>query len=269
MNGKYKVRNVESIIEEIKSLPEEIDIIYFCDDNTLSNIKRAYHLCEMIKKHKINKNIKMYARADTIVKHPDLFESLRESGLEYLTVGFESPKEEELLKLNKKVSVRTNNEAIRILKKLEIFILPSFIVNPDYSEEDFNLLYKYVKEKYLFKPIFPILTPSPGTELYAETRNQLVIKDYDFFDYSHSVLSTKMNRKKYYHQVANLYSRSYSIRRYIKFKMKDSRKSPTNTEDFYAYNADGFSFLTILLTSLFALPTFLKLRKAYKSEPLL
>jgi len=269
MNGKLRARSVEPIIEEIQSLPDEIDVIYFCDDNTLFDIKRAWHLSEMIQKHHIKKKIKLYARADTIVKHPDLFESLRESGLEYLTVGFESSKDEELEKLNKKVTVRTNNEAIRILKKLGIFVLPSFIVDPEYVEEDFDQLYDYVNEKRLFRPIFPVLTPSPGTDLYEKTRDQLVIKDYDFYDYTHSVLPTKMNRKKFYHQVADLYRKSYSIRRFIRFKMNSLHRSRAKDEDFYVYNADGFSFFTLLLANILALPMFLKLRNTHRSEPLL
>jgi len=268
MNGKLRTRKVESIIEEIQSLPEEVDVIYFCDDNTLFDIKRAWHLSEMIQKLPVKKKIKLYARADTVVKHPDLFESLREAGLEYLTVGFESSKDEELEKLNKKVSAATNNEAIRILKKLGIFVLPSFIVDPDYLEEDFEQLYNYVDEKCLFRPIFPVLTPSPGTDLYEETHDRLVIRDYDYYDYTHSVLPTKMSRRDFYHQVADLYRKSYSIRRFIRFKINGSRSFPADSEDFYAYNADGFSFFTLLLANLVALPMFMKLRNTHRSEPL-
>lgn len=268
MDGKLRARSVESILEEIQSLPDEIDVIYFCDDNTLFDIKRAWHLSEMIQKHHVKKKLKLYARADTIVKYPALFESLREAGLEYLTVGFESSKDDELKRLNKKVSVKTNNEAIRILKKLGIFVLPSFIVDPDYVEEDFQQLFDYVDEKCLFRPIFPVLTPSPGTDLYAETRDRLVIKDYDYYDYSHSVLPTKMGRKGFYHQVADLYRKSYSIRRFIRFKMNGPRQFPADSDDFYAYNADGFSFFTLLLANLLAFPMFMKLRGTHRSEPL-
>ena len=55
MSGKYIVRSVPSVIEELESLPPEIDVVYFADDNTLDNVPRAWELSEMIKKHKIKK----------------------------------------------------------------------------------------------------------------------------------------------------------------------------------------------------------------------
>ena len=123
----------------------------------------------------------MYTRADTIMKHPDLFKSLKEAGLECLTVGFESFKDEELNYLNKRTSVEINNEAIRILKKLGIYIHAHFIINLEYTEEDFYRIFRYVSEKSLYRPAFPVLTPLPGTELYAETIQRVAIKDYDLF----------------------------------------------------------------------------------------
>ncbi|MFC2115915.1 B12-binding domain-containing radical SAM protein [Bacteroidota bacterium] len=264
MNGKYVTRDIKSIIEEIKSLPDEIKVIYFSDDNTLVNAKRAWELSEMLKENKIDKSIQMYARANTIVKHPDLFRSLKESGLEYLTVGIESFKDEELVRLNKKSTVNMNNEAIRILKELGINILAHFIVFPDYDEEDFDQLYRYVEEKNLFKPAFPVLTPLPGTELFAQTLNQILIRDYDFYDFAHSVLPTRLSRKEFYRQLTNLYKKSYSIKRYLKYKI--SQKFSTKKNNVYSGNLDGITLFNLLLIRIFARPQIWKLKNAYKTE---
>jgi radical SAM superfamily enzyme YgiQ (UPF0313 family) len=262
MDGKYSFRDAISIVDEIKSLPDEIKVIYFSDDNTFLNIKRAWELSELLKENRVNKKIQMYARANTIVKHPDLFRSLKESGLQYLTVGIESFRDEELVKVNKKTTVDMNNEAIRILKQLGIYILPHFLVFPDYEVEDFNQLFRYVEEKNLFKPAYPVLTPLPGTELFEQSANQILIKDYAFYDFAHSVLPTRLSRKEFYHQLAHLYYKSYGLKRYIKYKIsRINRKRET-----YTRNIDGITFFKLLLMNILVRPLIWKIRNAYKTE---
>ena len=77
MDGKYVTRAPESIICELKSLPKETGIIYFSDDNTFSKVGRMWELSKLIKENNIKKKLQMYARADTIVKHQDLFEDFK------------------------------------------------------------------------------------------------------------------------------------------------------------------------------------------------
>jgi radical SAM superfamily enzyme YgiQ (UPF0313 family) len=264
MNGKFATRAITSISEEIQSLPPEIRVIYFSDDNTFVDIRRAWELSNMLNEINADKKIQMYARAATIVKHPDLFRSLKDSGLQYLTIGIESFRDEELLKVNKKSTVEMNNEAIRIVKKLGINILAHFLVFPEFMVEDFNQLFRYVSEKRLFKPVFPVLTPLPGTELFAQTSNQLLIRDYDFYDFVHSPLPTRLDRKEFYHQLANLYVKSYTIRRYITYKL--SRNNLQNRMDPYDGNIDGATFFNLLLMNIFVRPLIWKIRNAYKAE---
>lgn len=266
MNGKCATRDVNSIVEEMKSIPPEISTIYFSDDNTFVNIERAWELSKMLKENNIKKGIQMYARAQTIVKHPDLFRSLKESGLQYLTVGIESFKDEELVKVNKKTTVDQNNKAIGILKKLGINILAHLLVFPDYRVEDFNQLLQYVEEKNLFKPVFPVLTPLPGTELFKQTKNQLLIKDYDFYDFVHSPLPTRLSRKEFYHQLANLYKRSYSVKRYLKYRF--SLKKYQRGDYTYINKPDGATFFTLLLINIFVWPLFWRIKNAHKTEVL-
>lgn len=266
MDGKYVTRDAKSIVEEIQSLPDEVKVIYFSDDNTFVNIKRAWELSEMLKENRIHKKIQMYARANTVVKHPDLFESLKESGLQYLTVGIESFRNEDLVKVNKKTTVDMNNEAIRILKQLGINVIAHLLVFPDYSVGDFDQLFRYVEEKNLFKTAYPVLTPLPGTELFEQSSDNILIKDYSFYDFAHSVLPTRLSRKEFYRQLAKLYYKSYALKRFIKFKI--SRKNHKREDYSYTGNTDGITFSQLLLMNIFVRPLIWKIRNAYKSEQL-
>jgi radical SAM superfamily enzyme YgiQ (UPF0313 family) len=269
MNGKYITRNPESIVEEIAGLPDDIDLVCFADDNTLHHLGRAWRLSELIKERKIKKKFTMYARADTIVNHPELIESLRDGGLEYLTVGIESFNDTELDGLNKKSSVQTNNEAIRILQKLEVGISAHFMVNPSYTPEDFKRLFEYVCERKLFRPVFAVLTPLPGTELYLKNYDRLAIKDYDFFDFSHSIFHTKLSRKEFYRHYADLYKKAYSFQRYFKSKLKDFRSVLGKSKGSIKYNVDRISLLQMVLLHIYGYPLYLRIKNSYKSEPLI
>jgi hypothetical protein len=217
MDGKYKTRNVDSIIQELESLNDDISMDCFSDDNTVHNV-------------------------------------------EYLTVRFESVTDDGLKKLNKRTTVQMNNEAIELLKNLGIYINAHFIVNPVFTIQDFSSLLRYVEERNLFRPAYPVLTPLPGTQLYEETRNKLVIRDYDYFDFAHSIMPTKLKRREFYFQLAQLYNKSYSLIRYFKYIF--NKKIGIRTS-----KPDGISILKLILIRIFAVLPYFKMKNTYRSEP--
>ncbi len=268
MQGKYVTRKPDSVVEELALLPEDVKLVYFADDNSLHSIRRAWRLSELIQKRGINKKLSMYARVDTIVDHPDLIESLKAAGLEYLTLGVEAIKDEELEAFNKKTSVEKNNEAIKLLQKLGITNSAHFIVNPDYTEENFSQLFSYICEMNLFQPVFNILTPLPGTELYQECYDRLAIKNYDFFDHVHSVLPTKLERREFYNQVVRLYEKSYSYRRYFSSVWRDILSKFNLSKGIVQYCYDRLSLMRMIFLHIFAYPLKNKMRNLYRPEPL-
>jgi len=269
MSGKYFTRSPESIVEEFSKLPDEVDIVNFADSNTLNSIQNAWQLSKLLKKQKIRKKFTMFARADTIVKHPDLIENLKDSGLEFLNVGIETFRDDELSVLGKKISVQTNNEAIRILQKFGIGIATNFMIDPIYNKDDFKQLFNYINTMNLFRTSYSILTPLPGTELFSNNYDRFVIKNYSFFDCLHSILPTKLDRKEFYSQFAKLYKKSYSLRRYFVSKLKDKRLIFRKSKDHIPNNVDRASFFKLLLLQIFSIPLYLRIKKSYKSERLL
>ena len=261
MKGRFATRTPESIISELKSLPEEIDVVYFSDDNTFCNISRMWEISRLIKENNIRKKLQMYARADTIVKHPDLFKDLKKSGLQFITVGIESFQNKDLDSYNKKTSVSVNNKAIQVLKDAGIYILAHFIIRPDYSAEDFSSLYQYIEENNLFRPAFPVLTPLPGTELYNDNRQSFMLKNFDYFDFAHSILPTKLPLKEFYNQLTNLYVKSYSIRRYMKYRT--TRILSFRKNNHVTQNTDGINLGKLIAIHFFARPMERKLRNSY------
>jgi len=216
--GKYFTRTPEEIIKDLLTLKEKR--VFFADDNTFYDVKRAHQIADLIKINAINKYYTAYARADTIAKHPDLFIKWKKIGLQRLIVGIEEIDDKELLLLNKKSSIDTNELAIKTLNKIGIVNFAHFIIRQDFQKEKFINLKHYIYKNELFFSTFPILTPLPGTEIWDERRSELISENFDLFDLSHSLLPTKIPLYEFLDLIKKLYESNFSTTRYIKFRLK-------------------------------------------------
>ena len=195
--------SAERVVDEMETV--EPAAISFVDDNFLSHVKRAWRIVDLIRERGIKKTIGMQARTDTISKHPDLIEAFREVGLDTILIGFEAATQQRLDAVAKGATVEQNERAMEILNRLGVHMWGAFIVNPDFTHEDFQELKKYREAKGIIYPQFTILTPLPGTDLYEERCDELVTHDYRLFDALHAVLPTHLAREEFYKEFASLY----------------------------------------------------------------
>ncbi len=216
--GKYIKRNPENIVKELSQIKEKY--VFFADDESLVDANRMKTLAELIKKAGIKKNYFLYARSDTIVKNPELIKIWKDIGLERVFVGLEFFRDEDLKYINKGSTIENNKEAVKILQSNGIEIYASFIVRPDFSEEDFQEFKKYCRGLELSFPSFAVLTPLPGTDFYEEVKDSLITTDYDLFDFVHTVLPTKLPLKEFFYNLNFLYFEAKSPAKSISFMMK-------------------------------------------------
>jgi len=182
------------------------DVVAFVDDNFLQNLPRAEKIADLIKTAGIKAKFWMQARSDSIVKRPDLVEKWSRIGLSTVLVGFEKFRQDELGDLNKRSSVRVNEEAARIMQANGVDIWGAFIVDPNWRRPDFDALIEYVKRLKINFPQFTVLTPLPGTQFFAQKLSELTTRNYELFDFLHSVLPTKLPTQEFYENMARLYA---------------------------------------------------------------
>jgi hypothetical protein len=60
----------------------------------------------------------------------------------------------------------------------------------------------------------------PGTDLYAEVKDQLITHEYDFFDFIHTLLPTALPLKQFYSEYRNLFRRAISPKNGMGFLRK-------------------------------------------------
>lgn len=204
MNRKrYRTKSPVRIVRELVRI--EPEYIFVVDDNFLEDTLRAKEICARIRAEGIRKRFSIQARSDTICKHPEMIEDWREAGLIEVFMGLEAADEKGLVKHQKRNSVEANERALSILKQNGIIAMGNFIVPSDFDESDFEMLLEYVNRINLDLPMYTILTPFPGTPLYEQSRDEIIIDDYEFYDLFHSVMETKLPREKFYEQFAKLY----------------------------------------------------------------
>jgi len=211
MQGKYLTRDPVKVARELGGILEKH--VFIADDNTLSHARHAGGLYKAINDCGVQKHYKMYGRADAIVARPDLIEKWRDIGLKTVIMGLESFKDQRLANFNKKSTVELQNQAIGILKANDVRVRAYFIVDPDFTGDDFADLQEYVYKAEITEPMFSILTPLPGTEYYEDVRENIILDRYEFFDLVHALLPTKIPRKDFYREFSNLYRKNYTFKK--------------------------------------------------------
>jgi hopanoid C-3 methylase len=204
-NGKYLQRDVEDVVDEIASLPQEY--VYFADDETFINTKRMRRIAEMLIERGVRKKYISWARADTVCRHPDLFALWKKAGLELVYIGFESLEEKNLADYNKKATPSQNREAREILRNLNLNIHAALMINPDFEKKDFETLHKVIDEFAPAEFIFTVFSPPPGTEAFNSAKDTFICDDPClYYDCLHTILPTRLPLKRFYRYLSILYA---------------------------------------------------------------
>jgi radical SAM superfamily enzyme YgiQ (UPF0313 family) len=212
--GKYRARAPRLIADELEAIT--VPNVSFIDDNTLDHVENASALADEIKRRGIKKRYELYGRVDTIVRRPDLVEKWRSVGMELLLLGLESCNDEALKDMRKKTTTEMNRRAIEICHANGIEVAAYLIVDPAFGYEDFKRLSEYVEENNLTHPVFTILSPFPGTDLYNTVKETLITDGFELIDFFHTVLPTKLPLDEFYQEFFGLYRRAYPFKKFIK-----------------------------------------------------
>jgi radical SAM superfamily enzyme YgiQ (UPF0313 family) len=209
--GRYLRRDPAAVLEELKTIAEPN--IFFCDDESMCDVKRMETLADLIRDAGLKKNYFLYGRVDTIVNNPGLLAKWAKIGLSQVFVGMEDFSEARLVAMKKGVTSAQQVEAARILDDLGIMMYASFMVDPAYSREDFSALIAFVRRLKLKYATFTVMTPLPGTELHAAREQEILSRKPELYDMLHALLPTTLPLEEFYQQLADLYTKAVPLHR--------------------------------------------------------
>ncbi len=202
--GRYHQRDVESVIEELKVL-DDYEVVRFSDANTVVNPDFADRLFDRIEEEGIQKIYVMDIRVDIAAQHPALIEKMARGGLKVVISGFESFRDVELEKFNKKLTTDSIAEAVEVFHANDILVRGNYVIPPDYDRSDFAELTEYASRYRVALAGYTILTPMPGTLLYEEMKDQIIDHDLSNYNFFNCVLRTKLPLEDFYQQVSDLW----------------------------------------------------------------
>lgn len=209
-DGKYLTHGVRRVVDELETIPERY--VFFVDDNFIpkGHEARVMGICDEIARRKIDKQYYFSTRTDFVAARPDLVERWAEVGLRRMFFGLESGDDVRLRQLQKGSSADLNRKAVEICHRNGIAVTGCFIIQPDFTPEDFRRLSDYTAELDLSIVAYLVLTPHPGTVLHTMRRHEIARPNYELWDHMHSVFPTTLPEPEFYAEYSRLWLRAYT-----------------------------------------------------------
>jgi radical SAM superfamily enzyme YgiQ (UPF0313 family) len=182
----FYTQTVDRALAEIERLPGRH--LYFLDDHLFGDRRFAAALFDGMRGMG-----RLWQAAATVnaVLLPNLLERAVDAGLRSLFVGFETLTHENLVEQHKFQNLRRDYAAaVRRLHDLGVMINGSFVFGMD--NDDLSVFHRTVEwaiEHGIETATFHILTPYPGTALYARmaAQGRLTTSEWDLYDTRHAV----------------------------------------------------------------------------------
>jgi radical SAM superfamily enzyme YgiQ (UPF0313 family) len=234
MHGrKIRLMSAAKIIEEIRFLKDNYGIreISFYDDTFTFNRKRVAEICTRIIENRLGIKWTCFARVDAI--NTEMLDLMRRAGCHQLSFGFESPDEEILKNINKRITPEKIENAVKMTRNAGINVRGAFMLgNPGETEQSMRKTIDYSRKLGIQFAIFNITTPFPGTALFdwAEAENCIAHKKWELYDLAQPVLRLptvdsdkvqkyyKLSYREFYLRPSYMLSRMFSITTWYEFK---------------------------------------------------
>lgn len=195
-------RNVSKIVDELEYWKNKMGIKMFVFRDPVFSINKKHTIefaNELINR---NINIKFIIETHLRILDEELIILLKKAGLSAVKVGVESANTEVLKNANR-FTIKKDDQLkkIRELEKNKIQVSAMFILGfPSDEEESMNKTILYAKKLNTTYAQFSVWTPYPGTPVFKEFEDKIIVKDYESFDqynliYRHKTLSPATVRK--------------------------------------------------------------------------
>ncbi|HKO96427.1 MAG TPA: radical SAM protein [Pyrinomonadaceae bacterium] len=182
----FYTQRVDDALAEIVRLPGRH--LYFLDDHLFGNVRFAKDLFAGMRG--MGRVFQGAATVDSILRD-EVVEDAAAAGLRSLFVGFETLSTSGLAGAGKRQNLgRDYREVVRRLDSLGIMINGSFVFGLDGDDPDvFRRTVDWAVEVGITTATFHILTPYPGTALFADMAKQgrVVTRNWDLYDTRHVV----------------------------------------------------------------------------------
>jgi radical SAM superfamily enzyme YgiQ (UPF0313 family) len=195
--GSCRYHSAQNVSEDFQRIGKNVFVI---DDLFWADPKHSAELGRKLLAGGERKNwMLVQSRADLVARSADLLRLWRPLAKNFdIFFGFESPTRKGLDSLHKGSDIAKTLEAVRVARECGFGVTGNFIIDPDFSEENFFELWEFIEAHQLFRVGFTILTPLPGTEYFELARSQLRVMDWRQYDLHHLLWEPRLPVERFF-----------------------------------------------------------------------
>ena len=193
----WRLKSAKRIADEMAYVNREFgsQMIWLTDDN-FGTGQRPKEIAEEIIAKQLPDEVTWFvqARCDDIIRNKDLLPRLAKSGLSWVLLGVENSNPSTLDYFKKGITPNDAKTAVKLLQDNGIFAHAMVIIgNRKETHQSILQLREFANDLDPDFVMFGILTPFPGTEVYAEAERNGWIEDrnWNHYDMIHAIMPTE------------------------------------------------------------------------------
>ncbi|MBC7111804.1 MAG: B12-binding domain-containing radical SAM protein [Methanothermobacter sp.] len=220
MGKKFRFRSAENVVDEVEELVDRYGLhdIAFLDDTFMLHRPRAGEISREIRERGIDVSFVTSSRVDMVRR--SLLEDLRSAGMSTVYYGVESGCQRILNLMEKGITLKQAEDAVKAAKDVGIDVVTSFILG--YPGEKPSEMDRTIDFSIKLDPDYSqysILTPFPGAPIYHELRKRnLLDEDWDKYTVIQPVIKYEklgLSRETVMRKLVKAYIRFYSRPSYL------------------------------------------------------
>ena len=166
---RVRYRSPEKVVDEIRYLVEHYGVRYIeiIDDTFTLNYKRVELLCDKIIESGLGDKVSMWCFARTDRADKKLMEKMRQAGIRWVFMGFESGDDVVLQGVNKKQTIDDIRVAVQNVREAGIYIGGNYVFGlPNDTKETMETTLAFAKELNTEHANFFVMMAYPGTQFH-------------------------------------------------------------------------------------------------------
>lgn len=182
----YRARSVKDVVDEVEYLIKEkgFKSVYFDDDTFNIGKKRMLEFSRQMETRGLDK-IQWAIMARPDLMDEEVLVTMKKAGLWAIKYGVESAAQNLVDNIEKNMDLKKTERIIKLTKKLGVRTHLTFTFGlPGETKETIEKTIKFAQGLDPFSAQFSITTPFPGTKYYEvlEKKGQIVSKDFTYYD---------------------------------------------------------------------------------------
>jgi radical SAM superfamily enzyme YgiQ (UPF0313 family) len=203
----FRERPVGAVVEDLASTG---DAVFVADDLFWHHPARSREIADTLRRRGVRKRwLLVQTRTDLVAHQAELLEAWRPLGKDFdIFFGFEAASDAGLAQVDKDAEAAATVEAVQVARSLGYGVNGNFLIDPDWTEQDFQELWDFVARHDLRRSGYTILTPLPGTEFFRQLTPRLAGQPWFAYDMHHVLWQPRLGAKRFFELYAETWRRS-------------------------------------------------------------